>query len=445
MTNLQNYKNKNVGILGLGKSGIATFNYLKALQANIYLWDDYPSEIYQDYMVKPNDPKWQEIDELIISPGIAHKFPKPHELIANLNPKCKIFCDIELFAKSMQKNNKIIGITGTNGKSTTTALTHHILAYNNVKNEMCGNIGVPALSIKISNDTLYVVEVSSYQLDKLVDSKFDIAVLTNITRDHLAMHNGMDGYIEAKLRIFKYQTKDDYGVICIDNQFCKNIYQQLKQSSQAKIIAVSKKEILANGVSYFEGIIYDNYFSHQTIKLTTPITLSGEHNQENMICAITASLASGLTLKQIVSAIESFKSLEHRAEYVGEHKGVIYINDSKGTNFESTRHCLAAFNNIHWILGGVAKEGGIDGFEEYKKHIKQAYLIGESQNQFAKILQDKIAFIKCGNLKNAFNEASINAKSGDAIILSPACASLDQWKNFEERGKAFKEYFTNLL
>ena len=442
MLELKNYHGKKIGILGMGISGKALFESLKKAGAQIFLWDDkLNDEAYGAYKLDPTSSRWQEVEELVISPGIQHQGVNAHPLLKNLSKGCKIYCDVELFYKCLDKSNKTIAITGTNGKSTVTALTNHILQQCGIKSEMCGNIGIPVSSIDIHQGEAYVVELSSYQLDKLIDAKFNIAVLTNITPDHLEMHGDMHSYVAAKAKIFERQAEGDFGIMCIDNEICNSLFKILGREN---IIPVSKSIILAAGISLVGGYVYDNYFTHERAEFKQPEFLSGAHNSENIVCAVAACLASGLNLKDIIEAICSFKPLEHRLEYVGTHNGVKYVNDSKGTNFDSTRHALAAYQNIHWIAGGKAKEGGIDGFGAYIDSIKHAYLIGSSQDDFAEQLGTKIAFTKCDNLENAFNLAAQNAIAGDVVLLSPAAASLDQWKNFEERGRAFKEFFRSL-
>ena len=426
----------------MGISGKAIFESLKNAGAEIFLWDDkLNDQAYADYKLEPTNAKWQEVEALVISPGIQHQGANAHPLLANLSKTCKVFCDVELFYQCLDKTNKTIAITGTNGKSTVTALINHILQECDVKSQMCGNIGVAVSSIDIHSGETYVIELSSYQLDKLINAKFNIAVLTNITSDHLEMHGNMENYIAAKTKVFNGQVRGDYGIICIENEICNSLFNKLNREN---IIPVSRSSKLNGGISFVGGNIYDNYFSHESIKFSQPEILNGNHNSENIICAIAACLARGLNLKDIIEAISSFKPLEHRLEYAGTHQGVKYVNDSKGTNFDSTRHALTAFSNIHWIAGGQAKEGGIDGFAAYQKYIKHVYLIGSSQDDFANQLGTSIAYTKCGNLENAFNLAARNAMAGDVVLLSPAAASTDQWKNFEERGKAFKEHLLKL-
>jgi UDP-N-acetylmuramoylalanine--D-glutamate ligase len=446
MLKLKGYNNKNVGVLGLGISGMSAYECLQSAGANVIVWDDNLKDIKSSVRLTPiDDQKWLEIEELVISPGIPHRSSNAHPLINKLNKQCKIFCDIELFYKHLEDNNKTIAITGTNGKSTTTALVGHIINECGLEAKICGNIGVAVTSVAISKNCTYILELSSYQLDKLIDAKFNISALTNITPDHLVMHGGMEGYIQAKKKIFSHQGAEDYSIVCIDDGDCMRLYRELSASSnKQKVIPVSKRNILNNGISLVNGVIYDGYFTKNSVEFMQPISLSGAHNSENVIIAIAACLSFGLKIEQIKNAISSFQSLEHRAEFVGEYKGVKFINDSKGTNFESTRHCLAAFKNIHWILGGVAKEGGIDGFDGYKENIKSAYLIGQSQDQFAKNLSKVLPYHKCGDLYSAFKLAMQSAVEGDVILLSPSCASFDQWKNFEERGKAFKKLFAQL-
>lgn len=441
MLKLKNYHGKKVGILGFGISGKPLFEALKSAGSEIFLWDDnLKDEAYSKYLLPPTDVNWQEVEQLIISPGIQHQGEKAHPLLRNLSNKCEIFCDIELFYRTLDDSNKTIAVTGTNGKSTTTALICHILKTNGQNSQMGGNIGVAVSTMQVERHQSFVLELSSYQLEKLIDAHFNIAVLTNITPDHLEMHGDMESYTKAKIRIFDKQSQYDYAIVAIDNAICLSVANKL---ASPNIIKVSKEMILDKGISLVGGVIYDNYFSNKAVKFNQPLCLSGSHNSENIACAVAATLAYGLKLEDIIEAIASFKPLEHRLEYVGEKEGIKFVNDSKGTNFDSTKHALAAFDNIHWIAGGKAKEGGIIGFEAYIDHLKSAYLIGASQDDFATQIGTSIPYIKCDTLDNAFTCATKNAKAGDVILLSPAAASTDQWKSFEERGTAFKKLFND--
>ncbi len=428
---------KKIGVFGLGLSGIATMKFLQRQNLSFVAYDDNEAtrlNVMANYpelgcfLKNIDDDAWLEIDCLVLSPGIALYFPQPHKIVTIAKEaKAQIICDIELFYL-YNPNNFYIGVTGTNGKSTTTALITHILKFNNIDVVFGGNIGVPVLEIENKQDRVYVFELSSFQLDLLNKAKFNIAVMLNITPDHLDRHGDMQNYIKAKYKIFKNQTKNDYAIINAD----------LSHSEEKFTFSTSGSADLSivNNILYISGKVCEiepnNY-------------LLGRHNQQNLAAAISACLKFGLSLAEIMRAIPSFVGLKHRMQYLGKHQDVVYINDSKATNAESTSNALASFDNIIWIVGGVQKEGGIASLDNYFGKVKKALLIGKSQDDFAKILNDKAPWEKCNNLESAFKRAVELAQKNDVILLSPACASYDQWKNFEQRGEAFIDMFNNIV
>ena len=425
------YDGKKFGVFGLGLSGIATIDYLNKKNIEFIAFDDSLKSIsiissnkpeLADNLKNLSDDSWSKIDYLILSPGISLTYPKPHPVVEMANKiNAKIICDIELFYLN-NKDNYYIGITGTNGKSTTTALIGHILQYNKVNAVVGGNIGVPVLSLDSKEKTVFIFEVSSFQLDLLEKIKFNIALLINISPDHLDRHGNFENYKESKYKIFNNQSPKDKAIINID----------LAKVNEAITFSERKEadfKVLDN-VLYFGGKNYDIAFNN---------SLMGKHNQQNLSAAIACCYTYGLSIEQIIESIPSFVGLKHRMQYLGEYNEVKFINDSKATNADSTSKALASFDNIIWIVGGVEKEGGIEPLKEYFPKIKKALLIGASQENFAKTLSNQVSWEKCDNLNNAFNIACKIASSRDVILLSPACASYDQWKNFEARGDAFIE------
>lgn len=409
------YRNKKFGVFGLGLSGLATMQYLKKKSADFIAYDDKIHQIegFNEYLCPITDLRWTKLDYLILSPGIPLHFPRPHQVVelARSN-NAKIICDIELLYLD-NPDAYFIGITGTNGKSTTTALITHILNYNGKRAISAGNIGTPVLSIDTkSDDLIFVIEASSFQLDLLDKTKFNIALLLNITPDHLDRHGNMENYTKSKYRIFAHQTDKDHAII----------HKDLPQ--------------LTNSSSFSEE---ENY------QLPQNNSLLGIHNKQNTIAAISCCLKYGLKLDEITAALDSFVGLKHRMQHLGTHNNVTFINDSKATNADSTAKALASFDNIIWIVGGVQKEGGITSLKEFFPKIKHALLIGKSSDEFANTCGNDVAWEKCDNLENAFNIACRIANPKDVVLLSPACASYDQWKNFEERGDAFIKLFQENL
>lgn len=430
-------KIKKFGVFGLGISGVSTMKYLAKQNIDFIAYDDLENtriSIINKYPNFANNIKdlsnaaWQKIDYLIASPGISLNYPKPHkvvEIAKSIN--AKIICDIELFYLN-NKDAYYIGITGTNGKSTTSSLITHILKYNNVNVSLGGNIGIPVLDIEpIGENKVFIFEVSSFQLDLLDKTKFDIAVLLNITPDHLDRHGNMENYTKLKYKIFNHQTGKDHAILNVNLPSVPNSFLF---SEGEKADLTINNDIL--------------YYREQEYQLPKNNSLLGKHNWQNLSAAFACCLKYGLSVNQIIAALPSFVGLKHRMQYLGVYRDITFVNDSKATNADSTEKALASFDNIIWIVGGVQKEGGIMSLKEYFPKIKKALLIGKSQDSFAEILGDLTAWEKCDNLDNAFALACKIAAPNDVVLLSPACASYDQWKNFEERGDAFISLFDKL-
>ncbi len=457
-------------VFGLGISGIATVKFLLLNDYSVLASDDNQSSIdnllneikkFPELNSKisnlktfnnPDEVDWSGIGYLVLAPGISLKYPEPHKIVLKAQQNnCEVICDLELFYLFNPEEN-YLGITGTNGKSTTTALTYHIFKENNLNSAMGGNIGVPCFSMpKLSKNATYIFETSSYQLDLIHKTRFHIASLLNITPDHLDRHLNMEGYIAAKKRIFKNQKAGDFAVIGIDNENSKRVYEDLKNDPNfsSQIVPISTKIILKDGVSILNNIIYNNIHNQTSeIALGDLPFLQGEHNAQNIAVSFANAFLSKIDEQKILNAIQSFKGLKHRMQIVGKIGDIIFINDSKATNAESTENALKSFDNIYWILGGKPKAGGIEILKPYFSKIKYAFLIGDATEEFAKTLDNKVQYFKCGNLENAFKMAYEKAGSNENgkknILLSPSCASFDQWKNFEERGDYFCKLVSNL-
>lgn len=459
-------------VYGLGISGLSTLKFLAEKFPNnpVIGTDDNPhaytidksSEILKKYanvrFQTPDSILYDQNSKIIFSPGIPLYFPKPHKIIEICKKyQSHLMCDLELFYQLNKTNNHFIGITGTNGKSTTTALIGFILKEMNINCEVAGNIGIPCFELSQKENFCYVFEISSYQLDLVSNLKFDIANLTNITADHLDRHGNMLNYINTKQKIFLNQKNSDYSIINLDNSVTKEIYNQQIENTSPKpnIIAISTSSIPENGVAIINNQLINNI---DNIGITLPFSspyLFGEHNAQNIAFAFASVYCYLLKInyfkdnflevtQNIIKKIKLFKGLKHRLEIIRQIDDINFINDSKATNAESSEHALKAFNNIFWIVGGRAKEGGINILKPYFSKIIKAYLIGEASDDFAKILsQNNVNFEKCNDLKTAFSKSLSDAKNYSInqknILLSPACASLDQWKNFEERGNFFCE------
>lgn len=453
-------------VYGLGISGLATAKFLAHHGQNVIATDDNEKALSEAQQKFP-EIKFQKADEIeydagtviSFSPGIPLYFPKPHKILEiRKKTGATLACDIEIFYR-FNAQSEFVAITGTNGKSTTTALSGFVFKELGIASEIGGNIGVPCFDLpQGQNNFTYIFETSSYQLDLLDQSHFKIAALLNITPDHIDRHGSLAGYIAAKKRIFRNQTENDFALIDVDNENSRKVFEELQadKNFRANLIPISTKKIQENGVALFDGILSNKINGANSQFQLKSEFLRGEHNDQNMAFAFAIAYCHGLLNQKknleekIINAIKKFKGLRHRMQLLGEIDGIKFINDSKATNAESTENALKAFDNIFWILGGVAKEGGITALTPYFKKIHKAYLIGQATEDFAKTLaENSVNFEKCGDLETAFKKAVSDAKnislSQKNILLSPACASLDQWKNFEQRGDYFCKLFDEFL
>lgn len=433
---------QNIGIFGLGKTGLSVYEVLKE-EAQIIVYDDSKDNrdifagLYgEKYLTNLASSKWQNCDKIILSPGI----PLDHEIVRLASRySVPIISDIDLLFEN-SKNSNFIAVTGTNGKSTSTALISHILNLNGFDYPAVGNIGLPALKAGTARAG-YVLELSSFQLDLIKTFKANIAILLNITSDHLDRHKNMDSYIAAKRKIFDRMAKGDYAIINIDNDYCREIFLSLKQEKNINVIAFSVSEILNKGISIVKDKIYDKFFADVSFTLPFNKNLQGLHNYENIAASYAAARAMGLEPSQILASIKQFQGLPHRMQYIGSVGRVGFYNDSKATNAEAASKSIKALDNIYWLAGGIAKEGGIEEIKPLFDKIKKAYLFGQAKETFARTLKGKVDFEICENLEQAFNNAYEDAckdKEGvKNILLAPSCSSYDQFKDFEQRGELF--------
>ncbi|MSP88350.1 MAG: UDP-N-acetylmuramoyl-L-alanine--D-glutamate ligase [Alphaproteobacteria bacterium] len=445
-----------VAVMGLGKSGLATARALVQSGAEVAAWDDSAERCDRARaagvpIVDLARCDWSAHTTLVLSPGIPHTHPKPHPMVAQARAaNCEIICDIELLARA-QRNASFIGITGTNGKSTTTVLIGHIMALAGRKVAVGGNLGVPALELDaLEGDGTYVLEMSSYQLELVPSLTFDVAVLTNISADHLDRHGGMDGYIAAKRRIFHRQVKPRSAVVGVDDPVARSIYGELKAADEQNVLAISGEGRVPGGIYVDAGRLIDDSAGQAItlIDLGAVATLPGRHNWQNAAAAYGAVKMAGVAPPVIAACINSYPGLAHRQEPVATIEGVRFVNDSKATNADAAQRALVCYDTIYWIAGGRAKEGGISTLAPYFPRIAHAYLIGEAAAEFARSLDGKIPYTMCGDLTNALAEAAAQARAdrrpGAVVLLSPACASFDQYANFEARGDAFRSLVESL-
>jgi UDP-N-acetylmuramoylalanine--D-glutamate ligase len=442
------FEGRKVAVLGLARSGRAAAAALLAGGAEVLAWDDSEKTrsgiAAQLPLADLMRIDWRGVAALVLSPGIPHSFPQPHPaVLAARAAGVPIIGDIELLARA-ERQARFIGITGTNGKSTTTALISHILATAGKAVEVGGNLGPPALGLKpLGADGSYVLEMSSFQLELIDTLIFDIAVLLNITPDHLDRHGDMAGYVAAKKRIFASQGENATAVIGVDDEICRDIAAGLRRDGKARVLPISVQGEAAGGVYVEEGWLVDalDGAPARVFDLKEAPRLPGTHNAQNAAAAYAVARRAGVSAEAVIAGIRTFPGLAHRQELVDTIDGVRYINDSKATNADATEKALACYEAIYWIAGGLPKAGGITSLAPYFKRLRHAFLIGDAAGEFAATLDGKISYSRCGDLASAVAAASDRARGEhvpDAVVLlSPACASYDQFPNFEVRGDTF--------
>ena len=435
MISISSYKNKNVGILGAGLSGIAAAKILLSSKANIFIFDDKkdrPNFIndncWKNYKLWP----WGSLTALIVSPGIPINAKNKHLAIElAIKNKIKIINEIDLFFQTKPKA-KIIGITGTNGKSTTVAILFHILKSNKINCVIGGNYGFPACEIKDpGKNGIIILELSSYQLDGAEELRLDLASITNITKDHLDYHETFKNYKFSKLKIINFLKENGTFFLDTDNKFLNKIVTN-KNYKSINITKIRKNEI-------------DNYVNDNEY-------LQGAHNVSNSIIAVSIANHLNINLEKISLAVKNFKGLPHRMEPLYISDKIKIVNDSKSTNGESTAAALKSFENIFWIAGGQPKSDGIGAAKNFLYKVKEVFLIGKSTEFFCEEIskfKKDLQIHNCLSLekatKLAFKKAAISNLQNYVILLSPSAASFDQYRNFEDRGNDFKKIVNQQL
>ncbi len=440
------FEGRRVAVFGLGRSGITAARALHAGGAIPILWDDSVSGRMQaeaeGFAVEDlGRADWSQFAALVLSPGAPLTHPKPHWTVDRARAaSVEIIGDIELFARAMARmpatvRPKVIAITGTNGKSTTTALIGWVLKQAGLKVAVGGNIGIGVLALPAPAEVgVYVIEVSSYQLDLTTGFAPDVAILTNISPDHLDRHGGMEGYVAAKARIF---THAGLSLVGVDDDWGKRIAATVVGSRTVSTngtpadISVPDRRLRADG---------------ETIDLSLARSLPGRHNAQNAAFAYAAARAVGVPHDAAVEGLMTFPGLAHRMEHVATLGRVRFINDSKATNADAARQALSSYERSFWIVGGRAKAGGIDELEDLFPRVVEAFLIGESAGPFAARLGDTPHRIS-GDMASAVQAAAEAAAATGreaVVLLSPAAASFDQYPDFEARGEAFRAAVLNL-
>ncbi|MBN8817812.1 MAG: UDP-N-acetylmuramoyl-L-alanine--D-glutamate ligase [Sphingomonas sp.] len=419
------FAGKRYAVLGLARSGLATVDALAASGAQVFAWDQREDAralvAGKAQIADPMEMDLTGLDALVVSPGVPLN---RHPVAARAREAgVPIIGDIELFAlaRSSLPPHRVVGITGTNGKSTTTALIHHIVRNAGLPTRMGGNIGLPILAQEpLKAGGVYVLELSSYQIDLTFSLDCDVAVLLNVTPDHLDRYDGFEGYVASKMRLFAMQSAGHAAVIAIDDDVTRRVCAQVPG---ATLVSASTVDPAAQA--------------------QWP-ALQGPHNAQNVAVAVAVAEALGVGPASVAAALESYASLPHRMQRVAEIDGVLYVNDSKATNAASTAPALAAWPavegkpRIHWILGGLAKSDSLDECAAGFPNVTHAYTIGEAGPLFARLLGEAgVPVTESELLVTAVTQAAANARPGDIVLLSPACASFDQFRDFEARGDAF--------
>ena len=459
------FDGQRVAVLGLGRSGLATARALVAGGAETLVWDDSPEARTKAEAAGfactdlTRHGALDAVAALIVSPGIPHLYPVPNKVIAMAYELgIPVDNDIGLFFRSFAGSDwdefeitpRVVCVTGSNGKSTTTALIHHILSEAGRPTQMAGNIGRGVLDIDPARDgEVVVLELSSYQTELARSLTPDVAVFTNLTPDHLDRHHGMGGYFAAKRRLF-VEGGPDRAVIGVDEVEGQFLANQLGEGAgDDRVIRVSSGQKLEGfGWAVFarKGYLAEWRKGRQvaSIDLRSVAGLPGAHNHQNACAAYAASRTLGIAPKLIEAAFHSFAGLAHRSQLVGERAGVRFVNDSKATNVDSAAKALQAFARIRWIAGGMGKDGGIAGLVPHLGSVVKAYLIGQSARDFAQEL-GSVPYDISETMERAVARASAEAEPGDVVLLAPAAASFDQYLDFEKRGEDFMAQVKTVL
>ncbi|CAN7331396.1 UDP-N-acetylmuramoyl-L-alanine--D-glutamate ligase [Rhizobium rhizogenes] len=441
-------KGKKVALFGLGGSGFATARALVAGGAEVTAWDDNPDSVAKALAegIPVADLRaidWNALSVFVLSPGVPLTHPKPHWTVDLARAAgVGIVGDVELFVRERRAHAPdcpFIAITGTNGKSTTTALIAHILQSSGRDTQLGGNIGTAILTLDPPKaERYYVVECSSYQIDLAPTLNPSAGILLNLTPDHLDRHGTMQHYADIKERLV---AGSSVAIVGVDDSYSSLIADRIERAG-AKVIRISRRHALADGL-YAEGsrIIEASTCAIEEIANLDGIqTLRGSHNAQNAAAAIAACLAVGISADDIRAGLKSFPGLKHRMQPVARRGRVVFVNDSKATNAEAAAPALSSYDRIYWIAGGLPKEGGITTLAPLFPRIAKAYLIGEAAPAFAATLGEQVPYEISGTLERAVAHAADDADRDEhdaAVMLSPACASFDQYKNFEVRGDAF--------
>ena len=451
MIALPHAKGKTYGVFGLGRSGNAAAAALAASGARVLAWDDRIEAVPDgcerfDFL----NEDWPLLDGIVWSPGIPFLHPTPHPVAVHARRVgCPLVADIDLLVAA-RPDAVFVGVTGTNGKSTTTALLAHLLDTAGREAVAGGNIGAAALELpELGEGGTYVIELSSYQLELCQTAAFSVGIWLNLTADHLDRHGGLHGYAAAKSRLWSHAKPGDIAIVGMSGSSGRNEADRARAAGRT-VLPIAGSAYPGAALATEDGLLLDSRNGRPTVivDLGSCRSLPGEHNAENAAAATAAALSLGLTADEIAEGLKSFPGLAHRQERVRQIGKATYVNDSKATNAESTAKALVCYDNIYWIAGGLAKAGGIGPLAPYFSRIRHAFLVGDAAAGFGETLTESgIPASNDGDVLTALTQAHAAAQrdpQDSVVLLSPACASFDQWPSFEARGDAFRDAVLSL-
>jgi UDP-N-acetylmuramoylalanine--D-glutamate ligase len=457
------FAHADVAVFGLARTGMGAVKALRAGGAKVYAWDDNEEQrklaAAEGAIAMPwTEWPWDRLKSLVLSPGVPLTHPKPHPVVEQARfADVEVIGDMEVFARELgadpavPAHAPVIAITGTNGKSTTTALIGHILKECGFDAQIGGNIGKAVLELDPpSAKTIYVLELSSYQIDLAPGLVPDVSVLSNITPDHIDRHGTLENYAAVKARLLKQTSKVGQVVIGVDDALTRGIFTGHAGNGGPVAVPVSVGKVLGRGIFVVDGTLYDaqGQRAAKVMDLATAQNLPGAHNWQNAALAYAATKPYVKDARRVIEAIADFPGLAHRMEDVGRVGKVRFINDSKATNADAAAKALGCYPDIFWIAGGKAKEGGIESLSPFFPRIRKTYLIGDAAEQFAATLTGKVETEVTGTLaaavRAAATDATLAAAPAPVVLLSPACASFDQFRDFEARGDAFRAAVADL-
>jgi UDP-N-acetylmuramoylalanine--D-glutamate ligase len=459
MIPITTFAGKKVAVFGLGGSGLVAASALFAGGADIIGWDDAPERIEQAAaagvpIADLRTIDWSRIAALVLAPGVALTHPAPHWAVGLARAAVvEVIGDIELFCRERRARTPdapFVAVTGTNGKSTTTALVAHLCAGAGLDTQLGGNIGTPILALEPPRaGRVHAIECSSFQIDLAPSIDPSVGILINLAEDHLDRHGTPANYGAVKERLIAGVQRDGTAIVGVDDNWCQAVADRIERAGR-RVIRVSVRRPLAYGI-YAEG---ERLFqatggtAREIAHLGGIGSLRGRHNAQNAACAVAAALALGIEPASITASLPTFPGLAHRMEEVGRTERVLFVNDSKATNADSAAQALACFTDIYWIAGGKPKTGGIGSLSGFFPRIRKAYLIGDAAEEFAATLGGKVDHAVAGTLDRAVEAAARDAGASGldqaVVLLSPACASFDQFASFEARGAAFRELVRKL-